>query len=95
MTSPAPTDQHEVRVNDREQPIYLLTEAAAIEHGLMCTCLYAGWSLKQATAEGVTPAQLEAIDRWRKEIRSVAMQEMAHLASLVVRLAPLTRATLS
>lgn len=119
-----PIDQHAVRVNDREQLIYLLTEAAEIEHGLMCTYLYAGWSLKQSGAEGVTPAQLDAIDRWRKEIRSVAMEEMAHLAtvnnllmsigspphfrrqnfpvpsgyhpaSLVVRLAPLTRATLA
>jgi hypothetical protein len=124
MNTSTNTDQYEVRVNDREQLIYLLTEAAEIEHGLMCTYLYAGWSLKQSTAEGVTPAQLEAIDRWRKEIRSVAMEEMAHLAtvnnllmsigspphfrrqnfpvaagyhpaSLVVRLAPLTRATLA
>jgi hypothetical protein len=118
-----PTDQQQVRVNDREQLIYLLTEAAEIEQGLMCTYLYAGWSLKQAVEEGVTPAQLKVIDRWRKEIRSVAMEEMAHLAtvnnllmsigspphfrrqnfpvppgyhpaSLVVRLAPLARATL-
>jgi hypothetical protein len=76
------TDQHEVRVNDREQLIYLLTEAAEIEHGLMCTYLYAGWSLKQSASESVTPAQLEAINRWRKEIRSVAMEEMAHLATV-------------
>ena len=82
MNRPTPPDLHDVRVNDREQLIYLLTEAAEIEHGLMCTYLYAGWSLKQAAAEGVTPAQLEAIDRWRKEIRSVAMEEMAHLASV-------------
>lgn len=75
-------DQHEVRVNDREQLIYLLTEAAEIEHGLMCSYLYAGWSLKQSTVESVTAAQFEAIDRWRKEIRSVAMEEMAHLASV-------------
>ncbi|MGJ9419249.1 ferritin-like protein [Massilia sp. CMS3.1] len=124
MDLPTPTDQHAVRVNDREQLIYLLTEAAEIEHGLMCTYLYAGWSLKRARSEDVTPAQLEAIDRWRKEIRSVAMEEMAHLAtvnnllmsigspphfrrqnfpvpagyhpaSLVVRLAPLTRDTLA
>lgn len=40
------TDQQKVRVNDREQLIYLLTEAAEIEHGLMCTYLYAGWSLE-------------------------------------------------
>ena len=124
MTTPTHTDQHEVRVNDREQLIYLLTEAAEIEHGLMCSYLYAGWSLKQSTDESVTPAQLDAIDRWRKEIRSVAMEEMAHLASvnnllmsigspphfrrqnipvpagyhpasLVIRLAPLTRDTLA
>ena len=123
MTTSTSTDQHDVRVNDREQLIYLLTEAAEIEHGLMCTYLYAGWSLKRAESEGVTPAQLEAISRWRREIRSVAMEEMAHLAtvnnllmsigspphfrrqnfpvpagyhpaSLVVRLAPLTRDTL-
>lgn len=118
------TDRHDVRVNDREQLIYLLTEAAEIEQGLMCTYLYAGWSLKQSAGESVTPAQLEAINCWRKEIRSVAMEEMAHLAtvnnllmsigspphfrrqnfpvppgyhpaSLVVRLAPLTRDTLA
>lgn len=123
MNPPIQTDQHAVRVNDREQLIYLLTEAAEIEHGLMCTYLYAGWSLKQSLAEGLTQAQLDALDRWRKEIRSVAMEEMAHLAtvnnllmslgspphfrrqnfpvpqgyhpaSLVVRLAPLTRDTL-
>lgn len=82
MNLPAKTDQYEVRVNDREQLIYLLTEAAEIEHGLMCTYLYAGWSLKQSASEAVTPAQLEAIDRWRKEIRSVAMEEMAHLGSV-------------
>jgi hypothetical protein len=123
MNPPLHTDQHAVRVNDREQLIYLLTEAAEIEHGLMCTYLYAGWSLKRSLAEGLTPTQLDALDRWRKEIRSVAMEEMAHLAtvnnllmslgspphfrrqnfpvpagyhpaSLVVRLAPLTRDTL-
>ncbi|MDB5792011.1 MAG: Ferritin-like [Massilia sp.] len=82
MNTSTHTDQHEVRVNDREQLIYLLTEAAEIEHGLMCTYLYAGWSLKQSASEGVTPAQLDAIERWRKEIRSVAMEEMAHLATV-------------
>ncbi len=82
MNTPVNTDVHDVRVNDREQLVYLLTEAAEIEHGLMCTYLYAGWSLKQSVSEGVTPAQLDAINRWRKEIRSVAMEEMAHLATV-------------
>lgn len=74
------TDQFDVRVNDREQLIYLLTEAAEIEHGLMCTYLYAGWSLKCTLSEGISADQLKAIDSWRKEIRTVAMEEMAHLA---------------
>ncbi|WP_426102980.1 ferritin-like domain-containing protein [Massilia sp. TSP1-1-2] len=80
MEKPFNTDQHDVRVNDREQLIYLLTEAAEIEHGLMCTYLYAGWSLKRTVDEGVTPEQLASIERWRKQIRGVAMEEMVHLA---------------
>ena len=36
----------------------------------------------QCDTQAVTEVQLEAIDRWRKEIRSVAMEEMAHLASV-------------
>lgn len=74
------TDQHRVRVNDREQLIYLLTEAAEIEHGLMCTYLYASWSLKRTTEENLSEEQLLAINGWRKEIRKVAMEEMVHLA---------------
>ncbi len=124
MNTSVKTDHQRVRVNDREQLIYLLTEAAEIEHGLMCCYLYAGWSLKQGQAEQLTSAQAAAVERWRSEIRSVAMEEMAHLAtvnnllisigapphfgrqnfpvppgyhpaSMVVRLAPLTRATLA
>lgn len=76
----ANTDSQPIVVNDREQLIYLLTEAAEIEHGLMCSYLYAGWSLKQSTDEGLHPAQLQAVDAWRDTIQSVAMEEMLHLA---------------
>jgi hypothetical protein len=74
------TDNQPVRVNDREQLIYLLTEAAEVEHGLMCSYLYAAWSLKQDVEEGVTPTQLEAVHKWRNAIHGVAMEEMLHLA---------------
>ncbi|MDB5770834.1 MAG: Ferritin-like [Burkholderia sp.] len=122
MTDTAKVDATPVRVNDREQLIYLLTEAAEIEHGLMCSYLYAAWSLKQHVDEGITPEQLAAVDRWRGHIHGVAMEEMLHLAlvsnllmsigspphfrrqnfpvlpgyhpsSIVVRLAPFSRAT--
>ena len=80
MNSSSNTDNQPVRVNDREQLIYLLTEAAEVEHGLMCSYLYAAWSLKQKVNEGLTEQQLGAVDGWRNAIHSVAMEEMLHLA---------------
>lgn len=73
-------DDQQIIVNDREQLIYLLTEAAEIEHGLMCSYLYANWSLKQRTDEGLKESQLGAINGWRDSMQSVAMEEMLHLA---------------
>ena len=69
-----------ISVNDREELIYLLTEAAQFEHVVMCTYLYAQWSLKKDESEGITAQEKEAIDRWRASIRSVAMEEMLHLS---------------
>lgn len=73
---------HEPRlvIETREELIYLLAEAAAIEHNLMCTYLYAAWSLRRSEADGLTPAQVEIVQRWRRMIVSVAVEEMAHLA---------------
>lgn len=73
-------DQQQVTVNDREQLIYLLTEAAEVEHGLMCSYLYAAWSLKQGKEEGINDAQCHAVNGWRASIQGVAMEEMLHLA---------------
>lgn len=73
-------NDQQIIVNDREQLIYLLTEAAEIEHGLMCSYLYANWSLKERTDEGLTESQLCAINGWRDSMQSVAMEEMLHLA---------------
>jgi CDGSH-type Zn-finger protein/uncharacterized Fe-S cluster protein YjdI len=73
-------EQTNISVNDRQELIYLLTEAAEFEHVVMCTYLYAQWSLKKDESEGITAQEKEAIDRWRASIRSVAMEEMLHLA---------------
>jgi CDGSH-type Zn-finger protein/uncharacterized Fe-S cluster protein YjdI len=67
-------------VNDREELIYLLTEAAEFEHTVMCTYLYAQWSLKRDESEGISSEEKEAIDRWRSLMRSVALEEMLHLS---------------
>lgn len=62
-----------------------LSEAAELEHNLMCLYLYALFSLKRSPTEGVSEKELEAIERWRKVILSVCLEEMTHL-SLVANL---------
>jgi hypothetical protein len=57
----------------------LLSEAAELEHGLMCQYLFAAFSLKRAPEEGVTWSQLELMRRWEASIMLVARQEMEHL----------------
>jgi Ferritin-like len=39
-------------IEHREALIYMLCEAAEVEHGLMCQYLFAAFSLKQRTDEG-------------------------------------------
>jgi CDGSH-type Zn-finger protein/uncharacterized Fe-S cluster protein YjdI len=63
----------------REELLARLSEAAEVEHNLMCVYLYAGFSLKRGEAEGLTAAQADAVDRWRASIFSVAREEMVHL----------------
>lgn len=67
-------------IDSREQLIHVLTEAAEVEHNLLCSYLYAAFSLKRAGEAGLTAQQGEAVERWRKMIISVALEEMAHLA---------------
>jgi hypothetical protein len=67
-------------IDTREQLIHVLTEAAEVEHDLLCSYLYAAFSLKRSGDPGLTASQLEAVERWRKTILKVALEEMAHLA---------------
>jgi hypothetical protein len=69
-------------IRTREQLIHLLTEAAQIEHNLLCSYLYAVFSLKRSGEDGVSDEQGETLERWRKAILSIALEEMAHLASV-------------
>ena len=66
-------------IEHREALIYMLCEAAELEHGIMCQYLYAAFSLKGA-GEGLTDDQLAVVQRWRSRIAHVATQEMLHLA---------------
>jgi hypothetical protein len=74
------TPETPIVIEHREALIYMLCLAAELEHSIMCQYLYAAFSLKQDAEEGVTPSQLEAIERWRKSVTHVATQEMLHLA---------------
>jgi CDGSH-type Zn-finger protein/truncated hemoglobin YjbI len=67
-------------IEHREALIYMLCEAAELEHAIMCQYLFAAFSIKESTDEGLSAAELEAVNRWRKEISHVASQEMLHLA---------------
>jgi len=69
-----------LRVESREELVYLLGEACELEHGLLCEYLYAQFSLKRRVAEGVTPDQLARIQAWETTIINVVKQEMLHLA---------------
>lgn len=78
-------EEPKIRIESREELIYLLAEAAAIEHNLMCCYLYAAWSLKRGTRDGLSEAEAATVVRWKRAILSVAVEEMAHL-SLVANL---------
>ena len=66
----------------REALLHALYEAAELEQNLMCTYLYAAFSLKSGEADGLSPAEAEAVTRWRRTILDVAIDEMSHLAAV-------------
>ena len=70
-----------VRIENRAQLIYLLTEAAEIEHNVLCCYLFAQFSMKDDTSEELTASQLATVRSWRGTIGEIAVQEMLHLAT--------------
>lgn len=69
-------------VPSREGLLHALYEAAELEHDLMCTYLYAAYSLKSEDDPGLSPRELDAVTRWRREILAVAIEEMSHLVAV-------------
>jgi CDGSH-type Zn-finger protein/uncharacterized Fe-S cluster protein YjdI len=69
-------------VPSREQLLHALYEAAELEHNLMCTYLYAAFSLRSGEDEGLTSAEAGAVARWRAAIIRVAVEEMGHLTAV-------------
>lgn len=76
--SPTPVSPP-VIVGRREQLFHLLAEASEIEHTLMCSYLYAVFSLKRPDSPEFSAREADAVTRWRKAILGVATEEMSHL----------------
>src|SRR5437868_13382843 len=76
------TAVQETRSPSREELIHALYEAAELEHNLMCTYLYAAFSLKDGEAEGLSREEADAVARWRRTISNVALEEMGHLTAV-------------
>lgn len=73
-----------MKIDNRSQLIYALTEVAEIEHLLMCQYLFAAASLKTDINELPNKdrryCQVELIRGWKADILRVAREEMQHLA---------------
>lgn len=65
----------------REKLLHALYEAAELEQNLMCTYLYAAFSLKDED-DGLSAAETAAVKRWRRAILDVAIDEMSHLVAV-------------
>jgi hypothetical protein len=65
----------------RLKAINLLQVAAEVEHALMAQYLYAAYSLDEAFDYG-SGETTRLVDRWKRDIRVVARQEMAHFVTV-------------
>lgn len=71
-----------VPTTSREKLLHALYEAAELEQNLMCTYLYAAFSLKSGQDEGLSADEADAVRKWRRAILDVAIDEMSHLVAV-------------
>ena len=64
-------------IEHREALIYMICEAAELEHLLMCEYLFAAFSLKDRPDATLADEQLEAVHRWRRVLLGVAREVAA------------------
>lgn len=67
-------------IEHREALIYMLGKAAELEHLIIAMYLFAAFSLKKDTSEGLSMDMVPVVDHWREELTDIAEQEMLHLA---------------
>jgi len=66
-------------ITTRSDLIQALCDAAELEHGLCCAYLFAAFSIKRRTEEGVPPHRLADLRNWESVLLLIARQEMEHL----------------
>jgi hypothetical protein len=66
-------------IKTRAELIDALRTASELEHQLMAQYLFAVYSMKRYTWEGLDAVQLERVRRWSSSITLIARQEMEHL----------------
>jgi len=54
-------------IEHREALIYMLCEAAELEHGIMCQYLFAAFSMKEDAGEGLTEDQAATVGARARE----------------------------
>jgi hypothetical protein len=74
------TTEPTIIVDSRKELTYLLSQAAELEHGVMCQYLYAAFSLRSAPGPGLREEQLPAVERWRRLLLDISGEEMLHWA---------------
>src|SRR4029078_676446 len=67
------------KITTHAELIDALRTASELEHQLMAQYLFAVYSLKRYTWEGLEPVALERVRRWSSSIALIARQEMEHL----------------
>lgn len=67
------------RLAPRDEAVFLLHTAAEVEHALLVQYLYAAFSLGGPAVPADKVAQ---VNGWKRVFRQIAMEEMAHLASV-------------
>lgn len=75
-------EHHIVPTISREKLLHALYEAAELEQNLMCTYLYAAFSLKDGEEEGLSAEEAATVKTWRRAIIDIAIDEMGHLVAV-------------
>jgi hypothetical protein len=69
-----------VVASHRDELVFMLNQATELEHSLSCSYLFTAFSLKTSEDEGLPADAVESVQRWKRSIINVAVEEMFHLA---------------